>query len=75
MGRSIDLEEEGIPNGWEELEAEEDLEVREHYREVEKRWRRLKDKFIDKREGMLGRMEKRLRKVEENTVVIMTNMG
>ena len=47
LGRSMDQEEEGIPNGWEELEAEDDLDVREHYREVEKRWRRLKDKFID----------------------------
>ena len=71
----MDQEEEGIPNGWEELEAEEDLDVREHYQEVEKRWRRLKDKFIDQREGMLGRMEKRLKKVEENTAVIMSNMG
>src|SRR5258706_6850503 len=71
----MDQEEEGIPNGWEELEGEEEVDVREHFQEVEKRWRRLKDKLIDQREGAMGRMEKRLKKVEESVAIVVTNMG
>ena len=53
LGRALDQEEKGIPQGWEEAEKGVDEEDRVYLREVEREWGSRRDKVIDKREGAM----------------------
>ena len=74
LGRSLDQEEKGIPRGWEEAEWGLEDEDREYLWEGEREWGSRRYKLIDKREGAMRQMSRKMEELSRQMAVLMANM-
>ena len=75
LGRALDQEERGIPRGWEEAEKGLNEEDREYLREVEREWGSRRDKLIDKWDGAMRQLSRKVEEMSKQMAVLLANTG